>query len=183
MTGRSKGEPAVLAMAASRSWCSVCQGGADPSEKAHLTLLGWQEEPRPGRPCGVTWTHIRIESTAMSGSERIARARQLRPDLIPYGMEGDLPIRGRLRRTQEVTLELDGSVSAKSEAFERVPGPQPAPDEHVDAFWLLALGGYETHEIEDHPPFTHLVTALVDNWYGCWPGRTFLVEIAADSSP
>lgn len=57
------------------SRCVACGNAADPTERAHLSRLGYADR---GEGCGVVWTHVRA---TYYGPDEEASVREMRPDL------------------------------------------------------------------------------------------------------
>lgn len=58
------------------SRCGNCGIDCDPNEKQHITNLGYNEELRKKKGCGVTWKFI--SSVYPNMKERL---KEMRPDL------------------------------------------------------------------------------------------------------
>lgn len=65
----------------SESRCGACNGGADPHEESHITLLGWRARNDKMQGCGVTYTAVSSDYFNFPGL--VEQIKEMRPDL-PY---------------------------------------------------------------------------------------------------
>jgi hypothetical protein len=79
---RPEDERVFLIMSTSSSKCGACGKAATPSEERHLTVPG---RDVGARGCGVTWTHLTVD-TIRPGLDEAVQSQ--RPDLqfVPISM-------------------------------------------------------------------------------------------------
>ena len=65
----------------SESRCGACDGGADPYEESHITLLGWRAVNDKMKGCGAEFTDLSSDYVGMPNLVESIKA--MRPDL-PY---------------------------------------------------------------------------------------------------
>lgn len=65
----------------SESRCGQCNGGADPYEESHITLLGWRATNDKMKGCGAQFTSVSSDYIGFPGLKESIIA--MRPDL-PY---------------------------------------------------------------------------------------------------
>lgn len=65
----------------SESRCGACDGGADPDEESHITLLGWRAVNDNMKGCGAEFTELSTDYVGFPGLEEAIK--EMRPDL-PY---------------------------------------------------------------------------------------------------
>lgn len=77
----NKSETAVLYINKSESRCGSCDGGADPYELSHETLLGWYAMNDKMQGCGAKFISVSTDYINFPGLKEAIT--QMRPDL-PY---------------------------------------------------------------------------------------------------
>jgi len=63
----------------SDSRCGACNGGADPGEESHITLLGWRAINDKMKGCGAEFTDVSTDYINFPGLEDAIK--EMRPDL------------------------------------------------------------------------------------------------------
>lgn len=72
---------ATLYINKSESRCGACNGGADPYEESHITLLGWAAINDKMKGCGVEFDSVSSDYVGFPGLKQAII--DMRPDL-PY---------------------------------------------------------------------------------------------------
>lgn len=70
------------------SYCGDCGLDCDPNEKRHITNLGWDEETRKKKGCGVKYKYVTSDYCSLhDDNNSIATStKKMRPDLIYYNI-------------------------------------------------------------------------------------------------
>jgi hypothetical protein len=70
---------ATLYINKSESRCGACNGGADPYEESHITLLGWRAVNDKMKGCGAEFDSVSSDYVNFPGLDEAIT--EMRPDL------------------------------------------------------------------------------------------------------
>lgn len=69
----------------SESRCGACNGGAEPTEESHITLLGWSAVNDRMKGCGAQFDAVSSDYVGLPGL--VEAIKNMRPDLPYIGWE------------------------------------------------------------------------------------------------